>query len=149
MREPEWQHASVNFRAPLSTLPVLLAATREQTQRAIERGEFVGRRGLPDGSECVVWAGLTTEPICFATFFEAEHGRVWLDLLYVRPGSRRQGYGTRLLDAVRMHCAAHGGFDEIHFGTRLENAAMRALAAKAGYVETYVDLVARIAPVAP
>jgi GNAT superfamily N-acetyltransferase len=128
------------FRPRLGEDAAMLAAIRQATQVAIATGEFPGRLGLPEGHEAVLWIGKPHAPAAFATIVDAGHGRAWLDLLYVRPEFRRGGLGRRLIDAA-VEAARRADYREIVFGTGLDNAAMRAMGAAAGFTERYVDLV--------
>jgi GNAT superfamily N-acetyltransferase len=100
-------------------------------------GAFPLDRDGPTGGECCVLAVTQWQtPIGFATFYETGHGKAWLDLVWVEGAYRGKGLGKKLLAAARREAAAMG-LTRLEFGTQLDNAAMRGLAASVGYGERY------------
>jgi GNAT superfamily N-acetyltransferase len=125
----------------------LLDALRRGLAAAQEEGAITKLRADPTGGEACIYAGLATAPLGFATFYDAGLGRVWLDILYVRPGFRRAGLGRALLAEVERHAAA-ADFKHLLFGTAFDNSAMRALVESAhrGIAPEAVDYRIELAP---
>jgi GNAT superfamily N-acetyltransferase len=110
----------------------LLRTIREQVAVAQTAGEIIKDRMPPDSESWAFWIGSAFKPLGFATFFEVGLDRVWLDILYVAPGARRIGLGTKLINAVRGE-SGRRGCRRILFGTRPSNVAMVALAGRQGF----------------
>lgn len=108
----------------------LLAAVHEGFAQAVAEGAITRFREPPTGEESIVWIGLSGPLEGFATYFDVGHGRLWLDILWVHPERRRQGIGSRLLDAV---VARAGGFEQLMLGTTVRNGPMRAMAEARGF----------------
>lgn len=136
---------TIQFCANAAAKPALLAACRQLTKVAIAQGELLGRRGTVEDHSAIVWFGRANAPVAFATFFDGGHRRIWIDIVYVRREFRRRGCGRAMLAEIEARAKARGGFDELHFGTALENDVMRAVAAGTGFAERYIDLVKEIA----
>lgn len=99
--------------------------------QGIADNNFPHWREGPDNEEMVAIASLNDLPIGFATFYHAGRPeRVWLDLLWVEPESRRNSVGTHLVAAVLAYGERHGL--AVEFGTLLGNEIMQKMAASLG-----------------
>lgn len=122
-------HHDFHMQNPLRDLPALLKSVRRGFKAAQAEGAITNLRATPTGDEACVYIGAPANPGGFATFYDVDHGRVWLDVLYVHPDFRRLGIATGLLALLETSCAA-AGWRHILFGTSADNAPMRALIEK-------------------
>ncbi|MBX3488888.1 GNAT family N-acetyltransferase [Parvibaculum sp.] len=119
-------NGGIRLANPVGEIADLLAATRRGLAAAQKEGAITTLRADIDGGEACLYVGLASAPLAFATFYDAGLGRVWLDVLYVRPGFRRKGLGRALLAEVERQSAG-SGFKHLLFGTAFDNRAMREL----------------------
>jgi GNAT superfamily N-acetyltransferase len=128
---------TIRFLDPLADDETALAYVASSFVFGQAVGAFPLDRDGPTGGECCVLAVTQWQtPIGFATFYETGHGKAWLDLVWVEGAYRGKGLGKKLLTAARREAAAMG-LTRLEFGTQLDNAAMRGLAASVGYGERY------------
>ncbi|MCW5727230.1 GNAT family N-acetyltransferase [Parvibaculum sp.] len=138
-------NGGIRLANPVGEIADLLAATRRGLAAAQKEGAITTLRADIDGGEACLYVGLASAPLAFATFYDAGLGRVWLDVLYVRPGFRRKGLGRALLAEVERQSAG-SGFKHLLFGTGFDNRAMRELVESAArgitpaFVEYRIDL---------
>lgn len=103
-------------------------------------GAFPRDRDAPTGGEhCVLGSTQWGVPVGFVTFYEVGHGRAWIDLVWVDAAHRRLGLGRKMMSAVRRE-ATELGLIRLEFGTQLDNAAMRGLAASAGFGDRFIHM---------
>jgi GNAT superfamily N-acetyltransferase len=128
---------TIRFLDPLADDEIALAYIASSFVFGQAVGAFPLDRDGPTGGECCVLAVTQWQtPIGFATFYETGHGKAWLDLVWVEGAYRGKGLGKKLLASARREAAAMG-LTRLEFGTQLNNAAMRGLAAGVGFVDRY------------
>ena len=81
-----------------------------------------------DSGECFV-AGASNTVDAYAIRTHWFHGRPFISMLYVRPGSRRSGLGSALLAHLESICDR----DRIWISTNSDNLPMQGLLQKCGY----------------
>ncbi|WP_246018252.1 GNAT family N-acetyltransferase [Pelagibacterium montanilacus] len=95
-----------------------------------DAGHFDRHRPEPTGDEQAMLAQTSAGvPVGFVTYFYLDEGKVWIDLVFVEREHRRLGLGSAMLEAVLARSSGR----KLMLGTYPGNAAMRALAARAGF----------------
>lgn len=81
-----------------------------------------------------------------ATFYEINRpGAVWLDFLWVEPEERGRLVATQLMELVKSK-ATELGCHTLLLGTNQDNAAMQAVAKRAGLAIDHIVMSGRITP---
>jgi GNAT superfamily N-acetyltransferase len=115
-----------------------LTFIRDRTRQAQLDGNVDADRPPPgDDSQAAIavaesghWAG-------FATFYEVNDNRLWLDVLWVEKAWRRAGIAQRLLEAVRQ-AARERKLRSVLLGRFAGNTPMAALLERAGWPVDHV-----------
>jgi len=136
----------IRMAVEIGHLEGLLYHVLARYRAAQEAGELPGDadRKPPAADHAIVWCVDAHDIVGFATFYDVDLERLWLDVLWVDPRHRRRGIAKALLTAVRERSSASY---RIMLGTDVDNAAMRRLAESFGARQTVAQY--EIAPREP
>lgn len=117
----------VNGPVVLKEFPDLFTKVKDLYNTAMLDGALPHDRSDLTGDEHTLYVrGISGVILAAACYFDAGQGRVWLDFIYVRIGSRRRGYATALINRV-IQIARVSGDRKVMFGTSPINKPMHAL----------------------
>ncbi len=132
------QDLAIEGPAELGAVPDVWKAAMRGVRAAQDAGDIQRERSDPEGDEWIIWIGPKTSPLAFAIFYDVGLGRMWLDILYVTPISRRSGLATRLINGVG-EASKTLGCRRLLLGTRIGNAPMQALAKKLRFGQVSIN----------
>ncbi len=106
--------------------------------------KIIPPRPLPEDDSRIAY--IVTEigvPAGFATFYETTAESLWLDILWIEPGLRRQGLADALLAMFTGYALAEG-IDTLQLGHVTDNEPMIALMEKHGWAVDHIVRAKRI-----
>ncbi len=123
----------------------MLDLFNDQLARVQAAGEVTrDRKPFGGGEEYVCCRGYNDAMVAWAVFYQPEsYDKMWLDAIYVEPQFTRLGLGITLLVHVMRETRVRG-LAGVSLGTGCDNAAMQALARKAGFTSDHLVMTARL-----
>ncbi len=113
----------VNMLARMKWNDTLFHCVKLAFNEGVSAGAFPEDRAEPSGEESVAWISGSSKVVAFATFYETDHGKMWIDVLWVDPGFRREGKAATLIAAIEAHASALG-YGKIAMGVKADNGTM-------------------------